>query len=76
MNQQALYRGRLSANVRPGKPIETKMSQWLIADVPATVHHGMLPVEKDGVHFNHEGQVRLGRMTADALEELYTSKRK
>jgi len=36
-----------------------------------TVHHGKLPVEKDGVHFNHEGQIILGKMTADAVERFY-----
>ena len=47
-------------------------------DIPntTTVHHGRLPVEKDGVHFNHEGQVKLGKMTADAVEEFYRTKRK
>lgn len=42
-------------------------------DIPncTTVLHGQLPKEKDGVHFNHEGQVKLGKMTADAVEEFY-----
>jgi len=46
-------------------------------DIPntTTVHHGKLPVEKDGVHFNHEGQVKLGKMTADAVEAFYESKK-
>lgn len=35
------------------------------------VHHGKLPVQKDGVHFNHEGQVKLGKMTADAVSKAY-----
>jgi lysophospholipase L1-like esterase len=38
-------------------------------DIPntVTVHHGKLPLV-DAVHFNHEGQVTLGKMTADAVE--------
>ena len=36
-----------------------------------TVHHGRLPVGKDGVHFNAEGQIKLGKMTASAVEAFY-----
>jgi len=46
-------------------------------DIPSTttVHHGKLPVEKDGVHFNCEGQIELGKMTADAVEAFYETKK-
>lgn len=45
-------------------------------DIPdtTTVLHGQLPKEKDGVHFNHEGQIKLGKMTADAVEAFYNAK--
>lgn len=41
-------------------------------DIPntVTVHHGKLPLV-DAVHFNHEGQITLGKMTADAVEAFY-----
>lgn len=40
----------------------------------ATVHHGRLSVGKDGVHFNAEGQIKLGKMTASAVEMFYKLK--
>jgi len=40
----------------------------------ANVHHGKLPVGKDGVHHNAEGQIKLGKMTASAVEEFYKAK--
>jgi len=42
-------------------------------DIPntITVLHGQLPMEKDGVHFNHEGQITLGKMTAAAIADFY-----
>jgi hypothetical protein len=45
-------------------------------DIPhtTTVHHGKLPLV-DAVHFNHEGQVTLGKMAADALQDFYESKK-
>jgi len=45
-------------------------------DIPnvTTVHHGSLPTNADGVHFNAEGQIELGKMTASAVEEFYRAK--
>jgi hypothetical protein len=42
-------------------------------DIPSTttVLHGQLPKQEDGVHFNHEGQIALGKMTATAIAEFY-----
>ena len=42
-------------------------------DIPnvTTVHHGRLPVADDGIHYNAEGQITLGKMTASAVEEFY-----
>jgi lysophospholipase L1-like esterase len=40
----------------------------------STVHHGRLPVLEDGVHFNTDGQIKLGKMTASAVEEFYKVK--
>jgi len=37
--------------------------------------HGKLPVLDDGIHFNAEGQIMLGKITADAFEEIYQGKR-
>ena len=46
-------------------------------DIPntVTVHHGRLPVMDDGIHFNAEGMLILGKMTADAVEALYNLKK-
>ena len=39
-----------------------------------TVHHGTLPVMDDGIHFNAEGQIKLGKITATAIEEFYSAR--
>jgi lysophospholipase L1-like esterase len=39
-----------------------------------TFYHGALPVLEDGIHFNAEGQIRLGKITASAVEEFYKAK--
>ncbi len=44
-----------------------------ISDV-VNVHHGKLPVGKDGVHLNAEGQIKLGKITASAIEKFYNTK--
>jgi lysophospholipase L1-like esterase len=36
-----------------------------------TVHHGKLPCVPDGIHFNTEGQMTLGKMAATAVKALY-----
>jgi len=36
-----------------------------------TIVHGSLPVRPDGIHFNTEGQLTLGRMFAKAILEYY-----
>jgi|GEM_PF-1089574 len=45
-------------------------------DIPntVTVHHGALPLV-DAVHFNHEGQITLGKMAADAVEKVDQAKK-
>jgi lysophospholipase L1-like esterase len=37
-----------------------------------TVIHGRLPIHDDGVHFNTEGQLTLGKMVADAVRKYYS----
>ena len=46
-------------------------------DIPnvTVVHHGRLPVADDGIHFNAEGQIKLGKMTASAVEDFYKESR-
>ena len=39
-----------------------------------TVRHGRLAVRQDGVHLNAEGQIKLGKMTASAVEDFDKSK--
>jgi len=36
-----------------------------------TFNHGTLPVMDDGIHLNAEGQIKLGKITATAIEEFY-----
>ena len=45
-------------------------------DIPntTTIHHGKLPTNADGIHFNTEGQLKLGEMTAAAIAECYKAK--
>ncbi|MBT3381281.1 MAG: hypothetical protein HN742_06715 [Lentisphaerae bacterium] len=45
-------------------------------DIPntTTIHHGKLPTNADGIHFNTEGQIKLGKMTAAAVEAFYGAK--
>jgi len=45
-------------------------------DIPKviSVYHGALPRKADGIHFNTEGQVKLGKITASAVEEFYKAK--
>jgi hypothetical protein len=38
-----------------------------------SVQHGKLPVKADGIHFNTEGQLRLGMMTAAAIKTYYAA---
>lgn len=42
-------------------------------DRVTAVHHGRLPCNPDGIHFNTEGQLTLGKMTAAAVAKVYTS---
>ncbi len=37
-----------------------------------TFAHGKLPCRPDGIHFNTEGQLKLGGMYADAVKKYYT----
>ena len=39
-----------------------------------TISHGTLPVMADGIHFNAEGQIKLGKIAASAIENLYNEK--
>lgn len=39
-----------------------------------TINHGTLPVMADGIHFNTEGQIKLGKIAASAVEEFYKDK--
>jgi len=40
-----------------------------------TINHGTLPLMDDGVHFNAEGQIKLGMITASAIEEFYDAEK-
>ena len=45
-------------------------------EIPNTtaVSHGNLPVLEDGIHFDAEGQIKLGKVAASAVEEFYQAK--
>jgi hypothetical protein len=45
---------------------QASVDKWLPHAVP--VHHGKLPTHADGIHYNTEGQMTLGRMTARAVK--------
>ena len=36
-----------------------------------TIHPGKVPTGADGIHFSSEGYIRLGKITASAVEEFY-----
>lgn len=36
-----------------------------------TISHGKLPLLDDGIHFDAEGQIQLGKVAASAIEEFY-----
>ncbi|MDF1859511.1 MAG: sialate O-acetylesterase [Verrucomicrobiales bacterium] len=36
-----------------------------------TISHGRLPLLDDGIHFNAEGQIQLGKVAASAIEDFY-----
>jgi hypothetical protein len=42
----------------------------------STVYPGKLPISEDGVHTNAEGQMKLGKVTASAVEEFFEFKAK
>ncbi|MHC4355300.1 MAG: hypothetical protein ACYS0H_21580 [Planctomycetota bacterium] len=39
-----------------------------------TVYPGKLPVGADGTHYSSEGYIKLGKITATAVEEFYKAK--
>jgi hypothetical protein len=45
-------------------------------DIPnvTTLYPGKLPVGDDGTHYSSEGYIKLGKITASAVEEFYKSK--
>lgn len=59
----------ISANKRAYLGIVLKAQNRAGIEIPntVTIHHGQLPLV-DAVHFNFEGQLTLGKMTADAVK--------
>jgi lysophospholipase L1-like esterase len=45
-------------------------------DIPnvTTVYPGKLPSGEDGTHYSSEGYIKLGKITASAVEEFYKAK--
>ena len=71
-----LPRVRRQANRRPYIATVIMAQNRAGRELPnvTTVHHGKLPVLEDGIHFNAEGQIKLGKITASAVEEFYKAK--
>ena len=46
---------------------QATVDKWLPNAFP--VFHGRLPTHKDGIHYNTEGQITLGKMTAEAVKK-------
>ena len=63
------YSGPISRN-RPGAAGVIKAQLDAADKIPnvVTFSHGKLPCRPDKIHFNTEGQLKLGRMFADAIE--------
>jgi len=70
---KALYEEKLKKKRRPGLltvfEAQNRMPEELAHTV--TLHHGQLPTRPDGIHYNTEGQLKLGNMIADAIENYY-----
>lgn len=58
---------------RPGLEMVLRAQNRAARDMPSVVavHHGRLPTHIDGVHFNTEGQLKLGKIVADAVKKYY-----
>ena len=63
--------GRLKAimRARPGLLDVLRAQNKAAKQIPHcyTVVHGKLPVRKDGIHYNTEGQLTLGKLFAAAI---------
>lgn len=64
----------LTSKIRPGASGVIRAHFEASEKLPhvVTFSHGKLPCRPDGIHFNTEGQLTLGRMYADAVERYYT----
>jgi lysophospholipase L1-like esterase len=76
MNDMDSPKAKKSAGKRPYIANVIMAQNRAGRDLPnvTTVYHGKLPVGEDGVHHNAEGQIKLGKITASALEEFYKAK--
>ncbi|MHC4702342.1 MAG: sialate O-acetylesterase [Planctomycetota bacterium] len=73
-----LPKARRQANRRPYIATVIMAQNRAGRELPnvTTVHHGKLPVLEDGIHINAEGQIKLGKITASAVEACYKVKEK
>ncbi len=58
---------------RPGLEMVLRAQNRAARDIAGVVavHHGRLPTHVDGIHFSTEGQLKLGKMAADAVTRYY-----
>jgi hypothetical protein len=77
MNDKELLKSKKSTRKRPYIGTVIMAQNRAGRDIPnvTTVHPGKLPVGDDGAHLNAEGQIKLGKITASAVEEFYMEKR-
>ncbi len=68
-----LPRAKKSAGRRPYIATVIMAQNRAGRDIPnvTTVYPGKLPIGDDGTHYNSEGYIKLGKITASAVEEFY-----
>ena len=78
MNDEDSFKAKKPKSKRPYLGTVIMAQNRAGREIPnvTTVHHGKLPLREDGAHYNAEGQIKLGKITASAVEEFYKAKEK
>ena len=76
MNDKNSLKARRSAGRRPYFATVIMAQNRAGRDIPnvTTVYPGKLPIGDDGAHYSSEGYIKLGKITASAVEEFYKAK--
>jgi len=77
MNDKNSLKARRSAGRRPYFATVIMAQNRAGRDIPnvTTVYPGKLPKGADGTHYSSEGYIKLGKITASAIEEFYKAKK-